>query len=155
MCACEGRGESPPSRSPPSDNLIVFLDSDANVLYAGPNTDLSALFAGVALDDEHGDLLYRTTGHHPAFMMAAGKLAWLRDYRPESYENVSHVLPLADWLAFKLTGVMGCEPTLGAGAGLLDFRDRTWATSMFEQLGLPISPVPDTRRRPIAGRHGL
>ena len=121
---------------------IVFLDSDANVLYAGPNTDLSALFAGVALDDEHGDLLYRTTGHHPAFMMAAGKLAWLRDYRPESYENVSHVLPLANWLAFRLTGVMGCEPTLGAGAGLLDFRDRTWATSMFEQLRLPISPVP-------------
>ena len=121
---------------------VVFLDSDANVLYAGPNTDLSALFAGVALDDEYGDLLYRTTGHHPAFMMAAGKLAWLRDYRPESYENVSHVLPLADWLAFKLIGVMGCEPTLGAGAGLLDFRDRTWATSTFEQLGLPISPVP-------------
>ena len=121
---------------------VVFLDSDANVLYAGPNTDLSALFAGVALDDEHGDLLYRTTGHHPAFMMAAGKLAWLRDYRPESYGNVSHVLPLADWLAFKLTGVLGCEPTLGAGAGLLDFRRRTWATSMFEQLALPISLVP-------------
>ena len=121
---------------------VVFLDSDANVQYAGPNTDLSALFAGVALDDEHGDLLYRTTGHRPAFMMAAGKLAWLRDHRPESYENVSHTLPLADWLAFKLTGVMGCEPTLGAGAGLLDFRHRTWATSMFEQIGLPISPVP-------------
>ena len=121
---------------------IVFLDSDANVLYAGPNTDLSALFAGVALDDEHGDLLYRTTGHHPAFMMAAGKLAWLRDHRPESYENVSHVLPLADWLAFRFTGDLGLEPTLGAGAGLLDFRDRTWATSMFDQLGLPISPVP-------------
>ena len=121
---------------------VVFLDSDANVLYAGPNTDLSALFAGVALDDEHGDLLYRTTGHHPAFMMAAGKLAWLRDYRPDSYERVSPALPFADWLAFKLTGVMGCEPTLGAGAGLLDFRRRTWATSMFEQLGLPTSTVP-------------
>ena len=79
---------------------IVFLDSDANVLYAGPNTDLSAIFAGVVLDYEHGDLLYRATGHRPAFMMAAGKLAWLKDHRPESYENVSHVLPLADWLAF-------------------------------------------------------
>ena len=37
---------------------IVFLDSDANVLYAGPNTDLSAIFAGVVLDYDHGDLLY-------------------------------------------------------------------------------------------------
>ena len=66
---------------------IVFLDSDANVLYAGPNTDLSAIFAGVVLDYDHGDLLYRTTGHRPAFMMAAGKLAWLKDHRPESYEK--------------------------------------------------------------------
>ena len=121
---------------------IVCLDSDANVLYAGPNTDLGAIFAGVVLDYDHGDLLYRTTGHRPAFMMAAGKLAWLRDHRPESYKNVSHVLTLADWLAFMLTGDIGCEPTLGAGAGLLDFRQRTWAGSMFDQLGLPISPVP-------------
>ena len=79
------------------------------------------------LDYDHGDLLYRTTGHRPAFMMAAGKLAWLKDHRPESYKNVSHVLTLADWLAFMLTGNLGCEPTLGAGAGLLDFRRRTWA----------------------------
>ena len=100
---------------------VVFLDSDSNVLYAGPNTDLRAVFEGAALDHEHGDLLYRTTGHRPTFMMAAGKLAWLREHRPDSYERVSHVLPLADWLAFRLTGNLGCEPTLGAGAGLLDF----------------------------------
>lgn len=121
---------------------IVFLDSDSNVLYAGPNTDLRAVFEGAALDHDHGDLLYSTTGHRPAFMMAAGKLAWLRDHRPETFERLWRVLPLADWLAFKLTGDLGCEPTLGAGAGLLDFRRRAWATSMFDQLGLPTSPVP-------------
>ena len=130
---------------------IVFLDSDANVLYAGPNTDLSAIFAGVVLDYDHGDLLYRTTGHRPAFMMAAGKLAWLKDHRPESYKSVSHVLPLADWLAFMLTRDLGCEPTLGAGAGLLDFRQRTWAGSMFDQLGLPISPIQIRDALDLAG----
>ncbi len=121
---------------------LVFLDSDSNALYAGPNTDLRAVFQGAALDLVHGNLLYQTTGHRPAFMMAAGKLAWLRDQRPDSYKRVSRVLALADWLAFMLTGEMGCEPTLGAGAGLLDFRRRAWATSMFDQLGLRLSPVP-------------
>ena len=121
---------------------VVFLDSDSNVLYAGPNTDLRAVFEGAALDHEHGDLLYRTTGHRPTFMMAAGKLAWLREHRPDSYERVSHVLPLADWIAFRLTGNLGYEPTLGAGAGLLDFRRRAWATGMFDQLGIPLSPLP-------------
>ena len=121
---------------------IVFLDSDSNVLYAGPNTDLRAVFQGAALDHDHGDVLYRTTGHRPTFMMAAGKLAWLRNQRPELYEKVSSVLPLADWLAFMLTGNLGCEPTLGADAGLLDFRRRAWATSMFNRLDLPTAPVP-------------
>ena len=121
---------------------IVMLDSNSNVLYAGPNTDLRAVFEGAALDHDHGDLLYRTTGHRPAFMMAAGKLAWLRDHQPDSYERVSRVFPLADWIAFKLTGNLGCEPTLGAGAGLLDFSRRAWATDMFDQLGLPLPPVP-------------
>ena len=121
---------------------IVFLDSDANVLYAGPNTDLRAVFKGAALDHEFGDLLYRTTGHRPAFLAAAGKLAWLKNHCPKSYENISYGLTLADWLAFKLSGNLGCEPTLGAEAGFVDFRERAWAVNVFERLGLRISPVP-------------
>ena len=121
---------------------IVFLDSDFNVLYAGPNTDLRAVFEGAALDSEFGDFLYSTTGLRPAFLAAAGKLAWMKDHCPGSYENVSYGLTLADWIAFRLTGNLGCEPTLGAGAGFVDFRGGAWALDLFERLGLRISPVP-------------
>ena len=117
---------------------LVFADNQVRPLHAGPNTDTRAVFQGSALDAQHGPLLYETTGHRPAFMMAAGKLAWLRDIRPSDYEALAHVLTLADWLAFRLTGRLGCEPTLGAASGLLDIRTRAWPSPMFEELGLAL-----------------
>ncbi len=121
---------------------LVFLDDAERPLYAGPNTDLRAIFQGAALDVEHGDAIYRTTGHRPAFMMASGKLAWLRDTRPDAYARVAHVLPLADWIAWRLTGEIACEPSLAAASGLLDIRSRHWASALFAELGLR---CPETR----------
>lgn len=127
---------------------LVFLDDTGHPLYAGPNTDLRAIFQGAALDIEHGDAIYRTTGHRPAFMMASGKLAWLRDTRPADYARVAHVLPLADWIAWRLTGEIACEPSLAAASGLLDIRDSwpgRWASPLFTELGLrcPETPLQD------------
>ncbi len=122
---------------------VVFMDREGRPLHGGPNTDVRAVFQGFALDAQHGNLLYGTTGHRPTFMMAAGKLSWLRDTRPAAYAQLAHVVTLADWLAYKLTGQIGCEPTLAAASGLLDIRTRVWATEMFGALGLkcPESPL--------------
>lgn len=124
---------------------LVFLDDSERPLYAGPNTDLRAIFQGAALDIEHGDAIYRTTGHRPAFMMASGKLAWLRDTRPADYARVAHILPLADWIAWRLTGEIACEPSLAAASGLLDIRDSwpgRWASPLFAELGLQLPETP-------------
>ena len=121
---------------------LVFLDDGGRALYAGPNADLRAVFQGAALDAEHGESIYRTTGHRPAFMMASGKLAWLRDTRPDDYARVSHVLTLADWIAWRLTGEIASEPSLAAASGLVDIRTRRWASSLFAELGLR---CPETR----------
>ena len=111
---------------------IVLMDSEGRPIYGGPNTDVRAAFQGFALEAQHGRLLYGTTGHKPTLMMAAGKLAWLRDNRPSAYAELAHVVTLADWLAYRLTGQIACEPTLAAASGLLDIRTRTWASEMFE-----------------------
>ena len=115
---------------------MVLMDSEGRSIYGGPNTDVRAAFQGFALDVQHGRLLYATTGHKPTLMMAAGKLAWLRDNRPSAHAELAHVVTLADWLAYKLTGQTVCEPTLAAASGLLDIRTRAWASDMFEELGL-------------------
>ena len=66
-------------------------------------------------------------------MMAAGKLAWLRDTHPAEYEELANVITLADWIAYRLTGHLGCEPTLAAASGLLDIRTR--------DLGIGVSSI--------------
>ncbi len=121
---------------------LVFTDSEVRPILAGPNTDIRAVFNGAALDLQHGQLLYDTTGHRPAFMMAAGKLAWLCNVRPSAYSRLAHVITLADWLAYQLTGQLACEPTLAAASGLIDIRTRAWASEMFDMLELNCPEAP-------------
>ena len=115
---------------------LVFLDERGSVIYAGPNTDLRAVFEGFALDFEHGHAIEAATGGRPAFMTAPGKLAWFRDHSTDAYTRIAHVLTLADWLTFKLTGNLGCERTLASESGLTDM-----ASPIFRRLELDC-PTP-------------
>ena len=115
---------------------LVFADANGDALYAGPNTDLRAAFEGAALDFAHGDALYRATGHKPAFMMATGKLRWFAENRPQDFDRIAQILPLADWLAQKLTGESASERTLAAASGMVDLRSRDWARAELERAGI-------------------
>ena len=125
---------------------LVFLDESGSVIYAGPNTDLRAIFEGFALDSEHGHLISSSTGDRPTFMTAPGKLAWFREHRPDSYTRIEYVLTLADWITFKLTGNLGCERILATESGLIDIESRNPSSPLFRRLDLncPIPPVHES-----------
>ena len=125
---------------------VVFMDESRNVIYAGPNTDLRAVFEGFALDSEHGRLIRSTTGDRPAFMTAPGKLAWFREHRPDSYKRIAYVVTLADWITFKLTGNLGCERVLATESGLIGVAPHSQSSPLFRQLDLdcPIPPVHES-----------
>jgi xylulokinase/glycerol kinase len=120
---------------------LVFLDERGVVIYAGPNTDLRAVFEGFSLDFEHGHVVSAATGGRPTFMTAPGKLAWFRDHRADVYTRIAYVLTLADWLTFKLTGNLGCERTLASESGLTDVACPGQVSSVFRRLKLDC-PIP-------------
>jgi len=132
---------------------IALLDRDGREVYLGPNIDLRAVFEGAALDEEHGEAVYRITGHGPSFLLPWGRLVWLGTHRPEAYERVAVLLPLADWLAYRATGVQAAEAALAGEAGLLDIRERRWAGALARTLGLrddwfpPLAPALSVRGR--------
>ena len=101
---------------------VIALDETGKEVYAGPNMDLRAVFEGSAMDETHGDVIYGTTGHLPSFFFTPAKLKWLRSHSPRRYNRIQSVLPLADWVAYRLTGNLACEPSLAGEAGLLDIR---------------------------------
>ena len=121
---------------------IVCLDRAGNAIYASPNLDLRALFEGGLLDERHADRIYATTGHLPSFLFAPAKLRWLQANRPRDYARVAYALPLADWLTYRLTGVIASEPTLAVGAGLLDIHSRRRCDPLLSDLGITLAPVP-------------
>ncbi|MCS7207935.1 MAG: FGGY-family carbohydrate kinase [Dehalococcoidia bacterium] len=115
---------------------VALLDNEGKEIYLGPNIDLRAVFEGGALDEAYGEMMYSTTGHLPSLFFPWSRLVWLREHRPQAYRRATVVLPLADWLAYRLTGVVGAEMSLAGEAGLLDIRERQWATGLTRTLGL-------------------
>ena len=113
---------------------VVFLDADGDEVYAGPNLDLRAVFEGGAIDEQMRERVYQTTGHSPSFLLAPAKLRWFQTHRPDAHARIATVLTLADWLLHKLSGNLSSEPSLAAGAGMLDIHNRRWATGLLDDL---------------------
>jgi autoinducer 2 (AI-2) kinase len=121
---------------------IAFVDDHGEALFASPNVDARAFAEGMAVDAARGDEVYAVTGHLPSLMQAPAKLAWLRTHRPDVAACVTHVLPLADWLAMLLTGSPRISRSLAAENGLLDVTTAAVPVDLLDRLGLPASAVP-------------
>lgn len=130
---------------------VVFLDAAGNEIYAGPNMDLRAVFEGAAIDEEFREHVYGVTGHLPSFFFTPAKLRWFQQKRPKSYGRIATVLTLADWLAWRLTGVVANEVTLAGEAGLLDIGSRQWCNGLLRELELPERTGPLVKSGDVAG----
>ncbi len=121
---------------------VVFVDQEGKELLVSPNIDLRAVFEGAALDEEMGPDLYRITGHYPSMLLAPSRLRWLQNNQPAAYERLDRLLTIAGWLAFRLTGNAACEPSLAAGAGLLEVDTGKRCSALLKKMGVPESLLP-------------
>lgn len=121
---------------------IVAVDRRGRPLMASPNVDARAVSQGFALEARAGARIYDTTGHYPALVLAPAKLQWLRHREPERFAKLAHVLPLASYLSFRLTGDVAAERGHLADCGLLDVRSRAAPEDLLRESGLDPSMVP-------------
>ena len=98
---------------------FVLLDDEKREVYSGPNRDVRAFFEGMEIDGRVGGEVYRLTGHTPSFLFAPARLAWLRANVPEAAERGVHVLPMGDWLGYRLSGEVRGERAAVTELGLL------------------------------------
>jgi len=101
---------------------LVFADERGDALIISPNVDARAAGEGIAIDAERGAAVYAATGHLPSLMQAPAKLAWLQHHRLAVASRVRYALPLADWLASRLTGHIAASRSLLAENGIVDVR---------------------------------
>ena len=121
---------------------IALLDRDGRTLYAGPNNDMRAVFQGAAIDEDHADLVWRTTGHLPSFLAAWARIKWFQEEQPALFDRISTVVTLSDWMAFRLTGELSVNHAAGVEAGLLNLTGGQPATDIAEAVGLGGISIP-------------
>lgn len=116
---------------------IVFLDKEGRELYGGPNIDIRAIVEGFTIDGEHGDEVYRITGHKPSLMFTPAKLKWFQANRPQIYEKISTVLSISDWIIYRLCGERVGEVSCVCDLGLFCIQELKWSGRLAEMLNLP------------------
>jgi len=100
----------------------------------------------VYLDGRADELVRETTGPDPvAYQSQTGNraspstcwvanLTWIRRNEPEVWQKVRHVGMLNSYLAFRLTGEFGIDPTQASYSGLVDVRRQhpEWSESLLK-----------------------
>jgi sugar (pentulose or hexulose) kinase len=88
-------------------------------------------------------------------MYAPARARWLREQRPQVHARIAHLLTIAGWLAYRLTGELADEPSLAGEAGLLDVNWRKHCLALLEKLGVSRGWLPPLVRAgtPIGTLH--
>ncbi|HXK34146.1 MAG TPA: FGGY-family carbohydrate kinase [Dehalococcoidia bacterium] len=122
---------------------LVFAAADGAALLVSPNVDARAAAEGIAIDAAHASDVYAETGHLPSLMQAAAKWRWLQEHRPAAAEAVATVIPLADWIGWRLCGGSpAMTRTLGVENGMLDLTSGKVADRAVARGGLDAGRVP-------------
>jgi sugar (pentulose or hexulose) kinase len=127
---------------------VVLLDSKGEVLSAGPNSDARGIGEGIALEREHGELVYRLAGRLPVFLYLPARLAWFRKNAPAIADRVAKALAFSDWATWRMTGgeARATEPTQAAEMLSYDLARGSWSDALCDALGTPRKILPDLVR---------
>jgi len=125
---------------------MVILDKDGNELHGGPNIDARGSMTQYVIEDEIGDKYHEITGCWPPMMFMPTRVAWFEEEEPELHESIAHILPISDWLTYRLSGVYVTEPATASATGFYDIRAGEWSQKILDTLNLERSVLPEISR---------
>src|SRR5579872_839257 len=80
--------------------------------------------------------LFELTGHRIDPTHGLCKLWWMRERWPVAFSHATLALNVADWIAFRLSGVAATDFTLASRTLALDIKARAWSLEILDRLGL-------------------
>jgi xylulokinase len=75
-------------------------------------------------------------------------LVWVRRHQPAAWRRVHCALQPKDYLAFRLTGDVGTDPTGPTRSCLNDWRAGTWSEITCAEAGIPREILPEVKYQP-------
>lgn len=123
---------------------IVVYDKDKNEIWGVANVDSRAGAEVAQLKREDPTMerdFYQSSGQTFA-LSAAPRLLWLKKHQPSLYEKAVYFTMISDWILFKLSGELACEPSNAGTAGAFSLIKRDWEKEQFSRCGLKDLFVP-------------
>jgi len=71
------------------------------------------------------------------------KVLWLRNHEPNAYGRVATVLLPKDFIRYRLTGVLACEPSDASGTLMFDPAQLAWSEEILRATDVPRTLLPD------------
>ncbi|MDQ0269181.1 autoinducer-2 kinase [Cytobacillus purgationiresistens] len=81
------------------------------------------------LDDSLEESIYKLSGQTFA-LGALPRLLWLKNHKPDLYEQAHTITMINDWILYKLSGVLQIDPSNGCTTGMLNLLDRKYSKSI-------------------------
>jgi xylulokinase len=127
---------------------LILLDNDMDPVRPGilylDNRSVKEVQRYV---DEIGgeEKFFLKTGNLPSpSTCVVGAVNWIRSHEPQNWKKTKKICFLNSFLAAKLTGKIGVEPTIASFSGLFDIRNPTnWDNDLLEISGIDRSKLPD------------
>ncbi|MDR1875721.1 MAG: xylulokinase, partial [Synergistaceae bacterium] len=126
-------------------HTLVPLDAEGRVLrnailWCDQRTALECEEATKALGGEAAVIGMIGNPIYPGFTLP--KILWLRKHEPEVYSRMKTCLIAKDYIAYRLTGRFGCDPSDASGSAMYDVSGRSWNGRLLEMLEIDESLLP-------------
>lgn len=82
-------------------------------------------------------------------------LLWIRENQPQIYQKTRHVLLPKDYIRFRLTGLMGTEPTDACSTLLFNCVEENWSRELLDVLRIDPQLLPEVSQSPMQIHGGL
>jgi len=122
---------------------LVLYDRAGRELWACVNGDARAgQEAAAMLADGTAAELYRRGGGWIS-LSAPPRLAWVRRHEPDRWAAAARLSMIADWIVFRLTGMLVTEASIGSTSGIFDLGRRAWSPEIMTLCGLKTALFPE------------
>ena len=125
---------------------IVLLDSNGNELHGCPNIDARGAMTQYLIDESLGETYHEITGCWPPLMFAPSRLGWFEEEKPELHGKIAHLLPICDWITFRLSGLYVTDTSSASATGFLDVRTNKWSEEVASALDIDLGILPEIRK---------
>ncbi len=102
----------------------------------------SANLCPIVMDRIPRDVMLRTAGNRLSPGFAGASLAWLHEVEPQVLERARAAIQPKDFVALRMTGEVGSEPSDASATWLYDIARREWSPTLAGACNVPVDILP-------------